>query len=328
MATAIQVFNPNSVARPAFAVKGELSAIAKALAGSGGGGKRISIKNGVFRLLDGGKEITSIDERYLDLVICNASPKVSRTFYAGKFKDGENSPPACWSADGDLPDKSIKAPQAPSCATCPQNIKGSGNGESRACRYSQRLAVLLANDIDGDVLQFTIPATSLFGKAEGDNRPLQEYVRYHAAQGNDVSMMVTRARFDLAPDVEGIKLGFKAMRWLEDDEYATSVEKGKSIEAIHAITMTVSQADAVPAEKETPALAGPKPKAKPAPAPKPEPEPEEEEEAPPPPPKSKKKAAPLPDDDAPPEPKVKKAVEKPAAPTAGSLADVLDGWDD
>jgi hypothetical protein len=184
----------------------------------------------------------------------------------------------------------------------------------------------LANDIDGDVLQFTIPATSLFGKAEGDIRPLQEYVRYHAAQGNDVSMMVTRARFDLAPDVEGIKLGFKAMRWLEDDEYATSVEKGKSIEAISAITMTVSQADAV---AETPALAGPKPKAKPAPKPEPDPEPEgEEEEAPPPPPKAKKKAAPLPDDDAPPEPKVKKAAEKPAAPTAGSLADVLGDWDD
>ena len=324
MATAIVQFNPNAVARPSFAVIGELSAIAKALAGSGGGGKRISIKGGAFRLLDNGKEITSIDERYLDVVICNAAPKVSRTFYGTQYKEGETTPPACWSAGGDLPDKSVKQPQGASCAACPQNIKGSGNGDSRACRYSQRLAVLLANDIEGDVLQLTLPATSLFGKAEGDNRPLQEYVRYHAAQGNDISMMVTRMRFDLAPGVEGIKLVFKAMRWLEDDEYSTSVEKGKSIEAISAITMTVSQTDAV---AETPALAGPKPKVKPAP--EPEPEPAAEEEAPPPPPKGKKKAAPLPDDDAPPpEPKVKKPVEKPAAPTASSLADVLSDWDD
>jgi hypothetical protein len=328
MATQVTVFNPSAVARPSFAIKGELSAIAKALAGSGGGGKRISIKGGAFRLLDNGKEITSIDERFLDVVICNAAPKVSRTFYMGKYKEGETTPPACWSADGDLPDGSVKQPQGASCAVCPQNIKGSGQGESRACRYSQRLAVVLANDIDGDVLQLTLPATSLFGKAEGDNRPLQEYVRYHAAQGNDISMMVTRMRFDLAPGVEGIKLVFKAMRWLEDDEYATSVEKGKSLEAISAITMTVSQTDSVPAEKETPALAGPKPKAKPAPKPEPEPEEGEEEEAPPPPPKAKKKPAPMPDDDAPPEPKVKKAAEKPTAPTAGSLADVLDGWDD
>jgi len=48
----VAVFNPSQV--PAFAKKrGELSAVAKALAGggAGGGGKNISIKGGVFRLI-------------------------------------------------------------------------------------------------------------------------------------------------------------------------------------------------------------------------------------------------------------------------------------
>ena len=72
-------FNPNQT--PAFARKGELSALAKSLTGGagGGGGKRISIKGGVFRLMADGKEITSIDDRHLDVVIVNAAPKISRT---------------------------------------------------------------------------------------------------------------------------------------------------------------------------------------------------------------------------------------------------------
>lgn len=323
MSTQVAVFNPSAM-RPAFAVKGELSTIAKALLGSGGGGKRISIKNGVFRLLDNGKEVTSIDDRYLDTVIVNAAPKIGRTFYAKDFKEGETVPPACWSADGETPDPSAKTPQAKSCATCPQNIKGSGKGESRACRYSQRLALALANDVDGDILQFTVPATSIFGKAEGDNRPLQEYARYHAAQGNDISMMVTRIRFDLAPNVEGTKVVFKAMRWLTDEEYASTSARKESMEAIAAITMTVAQTDHV-TEPEEP-VAGTKPvpvpvKAKPAPM-------ADDEPPAPAPKKTRAKAAPIPDDAPPPEPVVKKAVVAAAPATTSSLAGVLADWDD
>ena len=85
----ITTFNPTKV--PAFVKKAELSSIAKALAGGGTGGtsmKRISTKGGVFRLLSGGKEVASIDDRHLDVVIVNAAPKVSRTFYAGQYIEG------------------------------------------------------------------------------------------------------------------------------------------------------------------------------------------------------------------------------------------------
>ena len=347
----IAVFNP-SAARPSFAAKGELSAITKALAGGGNTGKRISIKGGVFRLVAGGKEVTAIDERYLDLVIVNASPKVARTFYAGSFDENNTAPPVCWSNDGDKPDAGVKNKCAPTCAVCPNNAKGSGQGDSRACRFSQRMAVVLANDMEGDVMQLTIPATSIFGKGEGENRPLQEYARFHAAQGNDISMMVTRARFDTAAATP--KLYFKAMRWLEADEYATTSEKGASSEAIQAIALTVSQQDGV-----EPAAALPAPKAaKPAPKAAPAPEPEEDDEpAAPPPKKAKAAPAPIADDEEPPAPApkkakaaakpapkeydngggdegeeepapaVKKAAPVKAAPSAG-LAAVLGEWDD
>lgn len=247
-------FNPAQL--PAFARKGELSDLAKSLTGGmGGGGKRISIKGGVFRLMADGKEITSIDDRHLDVVIVNAAPKISRTFYAGQFVEGENKAPDCWSADGEKPDPSIEEPQGTNCASCPMNVKGSGQGESKACRFSQRLAVVLANDVQGDVMQLTLAATSIFGKEEGDKRPLQAYARYLAAQNINPETLVTRLRFDTKAAVP--KLFFQPVRWLEDDEYAIAVEKGASVEAKNAVTMTVSK----PADKPL-ALEGAKPKAK------------------------------------------------------------------
>lgn len=293
----LTTFNPSQL--PAFARKGELSAIAKALTGGGTGTsmKRISTKGGVFRLIAGGKEVAAIDDRHLDVVIVNAAPKVSRTFYASQFVEGEAKAPDCWSADGDLPDATASQPQAKSCATCPQNIKGSGQGDSRACRFSQRLAVVLANDMEGDVMQLTLAATSIFGKEDGDKRPLQAYARYLAAQNISPETLVTRLKFDTKAAVP--KLFFQPVRWLDDTEYAGVIEKGQSEEAKRAVTMTVSQADGV----KPIALEGKKPVAT-APA--------------------------VEADEAVDEPEVRKETK--AKPTAvpkkgGNLASVVDNWD-
>ena len=319
----IALFSGSAV--PAFAKKGELSALAKSLAGGAGGagGKRISIKGGVFRLMVEGKEVAAIDERFLDVVIVNAASKIGRTFYM-KAYDGESpSGPDCWSADGEKPDASAATPQATNCASCPQNVKGSGNGESRACRYSQRLAVVLANDVDGDVMQLQLPATSIFGKEEGDNRPLQAYARYLAAQGVSPETLVTRMKFDTKS--EAPKLHFKPMRWLSEDEYASAAEQGQSEDAKRAITMTVAQTDKVEPMK----LEGVKPKAAAKPAPVAE---EEEEEAPPPAPRRgrppKAKAEPVEEAEETVEPTVRKEEKTAPAAPKSSLAKLAADWDD
>jgi hypothetical protein len=322
----VALFNPAQL--PAFARSGELSDIAKALAGGGaGGGKRISIKGGVFRLMSAGKEVAAVDERYLDVVIVKAAPKVSRIFYMAKY-DGETAAqPDCWSPDGDKPDAKSANPQAKTCESCPQNIAGSGNGNSRACRYQQRLAVVLANNIEGDVMQLALPATSIFGKEEGENRPLQAYARWLVAQSVDPSMVVTRMKFDTK--AEAPKLHFKAMRWLTDDEFTEATDQGKTDDALKAVTMSVGATDGA---KPADALQGAAPKAKAAAKPAPEPEAEDEEDAPAPAPKAAKKAKAAPvaeeaDDEA--EPEVRKAEKKPSAvPGKKSLADVVGGWDD
>ena len=331
MSNAIAMFG-GSAAVPAFAKKAEMSAIAKALAGgSGPQGKRISVKGGVFRLISDGKEVASVEERYLDIVIVNTAAKVSRTFYAGAYDETNPAPPDCWSKDGDKPDAGVKAPQCANCASCPQNVKGSGQGDSRACRYSQRLAVVLANDLEGDVMQLSLAATSLFGKADGDNRPLQEYARWLIAQGIDPTMLVTRLKFDTKAPVP--KLFFKPMRWLTDDEFASCQEKGQSPEALKAIDMTVSQMDNVPQVSAPIAITGVKPKAaKPVPPP---PADDEDDEPPAPPPKKAKAVKPAPapapveeDDEEPAAPVVRAPATKAAPASSSSLAATLADWDD
>jgi hypothetical protein len=319
--TNIALFNPSNV--PSFARNNELSDTAKALTGGGVGTstKRISIKGGVFRLLAGGKEIASIDERFLDVIIVKAAPKVSRIFYAKSY-DGDNiTGPDCWSNDGERPDASAENKQGTTCMSCPQNIAGSGQGNSRACRYQQRLAVVLENNIEGDILQLTLPATSVFGKEDGDKRPLQAFARNLALQNPPISpeMIVTRMKFDTK--AEAPKLHFAPSRWLTDEEYAIVKTQGDSDEAKRAVVMTVAAADGV---KTAPKLAieGKRPMG----------ELTKEEDAPAYEPiaaKAKAKAKPVEvEEDA--EPEVRKESSKPSAVPAkkGKLADIVSDWDD
>jgi hypothetical protein len=243
----ITMFSPSNV--PAFSKNAELSATTLALAGNvnaGSGMKRVSIKGGVFRLLSSGKEIASIEDRHLDVIIVKAAPKVSRIFYAGGYdKDAAAAAPDCTSADGEKPDAGVKNKQSSSCTTCPQNIAGSGTGQSRACRYQQRLAVVLANNPEGDVLQVTLPATSIFGKEDGEKRPLQAYARYMAAQTPPVNLdsIVTRMKFDTK--AESPKLFFSPQRWLTEEEYEIAQDQSKSKDAEKAVAVTPASADGV-----------------------------------------------------------------------------------
>lgn len=307
---------------PAFVKsRGELSAVAKALAGGGAaGGKRISIKGGVFRLMSSGKEVAAIDERYLDVVIVNAAPKVSRTFYMAQYDSDKVSAPDCWSADGVTPAADANNRQSDKCDTCPQNIQGSGNGNSRACRFSQRMAVVLANDIEGDVLQLTLPATSIFGKEDGENRPLQAYARWLSAQNVDPSEVVTRMKFDTKS--EAPKLFFKPMRWLTDDEFPVVKKQGASDDAIKAITMTVAKQDGVVSKPVEETIGGKRP-AKAAPVAQ-----DEDDEPPAPAPKAKKAKPVVAEEDD--EPVVRKEEKKPNAVPAkkSSLVDMIDDWDE
>ena len=201
--------------------------------------KRISIRNNVFRLMVNGTEIDKSDERHLDVVIVNASPNVHRMYFAGEYKPGMKlSPPACWTSDSVKPDSNVEAPQHITCAECPQNIKGSGPNGTKACRFSRRIAVIRADDLNGDVFQVTLPSQSIFGNGTPERRPLHEYTDYVRANNQNLMSVVSRMAFDM--DSSSTKVGFKPVRILTDDEYALCSEKSVSDDAKRAITLSVS----------------------------------------------------------------------------------------
>lgn len=250
-----------------------LNDLTKSLAGSsGGGGKRISIRGGVFRKIVGGEEVGKLTTREMNVIIINARKNVSRVFYAGKYSSDEIVPPTCWSNDGDVPDATVEEKQSTHCATCPNNVAGSGDNGSRACRYQRRIAILLEGDNSGDVYQLTLPSKSIFGKGEGNVHPFESYVKFIAGNSFNINQIVTQVSMDLDSDTP--KLLFSPVRHIRQDEWELVKEASETPAAKNAITMTVAQTDGVkkplvlegkPVEEFEQPVAKPAAKAKPAP---------------------------------------------------------------
>jgi len=298
---------------PSFIKRG-VDDMTRALAGGGLGMRRISIKGGAFREIVGGKEYRVSEERSLNVFIVKSAEHISRTYYKGTYSDGEAVPPSCWSTDGVRPDADVKNKQSNTCQKCPMNIKGSAQNDSKACRYSQRLAVVLEGELEKEeVYQLTVPATSIFGDGEGANKmPLQAYAKWLVKEGIPACAVVTELRFDIKSPVP--KLFFRPIREVNEEEYEIIERLMESEEAARAVSMAVSQADNVPAEEEEDETPTPAPKAEPKKAaPKPPPVEEDEEEEEEAPVEEPKKAAP------------KKTA---AAPAESKLEDLVDEWDD
>lgn len=226
------LFKSGNVALPDYLREGDETT--RALAGSGGG-KQISIKGGVWRMMVGGEEVAKNEDRAMNFVVLGAAPKVSRTFYMDKYEEATIVSPTCWSADGERPNEEVPAEtrQSATCTKCSQNIEGSGEGKSRACRYSRRLAVALENDLEGNIYRLQLPAKSLFGKADGEKMPLDAYAKFLAGHGVPITGVVTEARFDTAEAVPVLK--FRAVRPLTREEWDVAKEVSQSEEVRRAV---------------------------------------------------------------------------------------------
>ena len=217
----------------------------------GSGGKQISIKGGVWRMVVGGEEVAKNEDRAMNLVVIASGKGVSRTYYSEKYEEGKDVKPACWSAEGDKPNAEVESPQHPTCMGCPQNIEGSGDGKSRACRYSKRLAVALENDIGGNIYRLSVPAKSYFGKADGDKMPLQAFGKFLSGHGIPITGVVTEARFDTSEAVPVLK--FRAVRPLGRDEWETAKQQSQTEDARQAVEFKMVGGKAKPNEDQ-PAL--------------------------------------------------------------------------
>lgn len=245
-----------SQAMPDFLQQAGVSELTKQLAGKAAGVKRIVPKNGIFRLVVGGEEMGKMKGE-LNAVVVNASPHVGRIFYAKAWSpDSEPTAPDCFSNDGRVPDAKASNPQARNCNDCPNNIKGSGQGQSKACRYSRRIAVLLEQDfgtsLEGEVYQMNLASKSLFGDGANDMLTFENYSKHLQSNGKSIDYVVTKIAFNENNDNQSVL--FTPTRYINREEYGviTKVASNEQVKAM--VLMTPSQADGV---TKAPALAAP-----------------------------------------------------------------------
>jgi hypothetical protein len=303
--------------------KRPISDLTKSVA-TGGTTRRIQTNtNGTFRRIVGGEQIGKAIRGEFNAIIVSMLPKVSRTFYAGKY-DPEAKPtlPDCWSNNGDKPEATAPNKQAANCANCKNNVDGSGqNGKGKACRFQRRVALMLEGDASGDLYQFNIPAKSLFGKGNGNVHPFESYVRFLAANDESIDYVVTNIAYNL--DADTMELQFSPVRPITDDEYELVLAAQANPDAQRLIQLTVSEADGATAKPKAAAKAQVEDE-----------DDEEEEEAPA--PKAKKPAAAMPwdedDDEEEEAPAPKKAAakrpKKEEPKPSGDLSSIVNAWAD
>jgi hypothetical protein len=234
------------------------SALTQSLMKVGGGGTRIpriSPRNGMFKRIVGGDDVGKLKSPLKVVIVNVAQATAQRTFYINSYDpNAEATAPDCWTNDGQKPDVSIKNPQGKNCETCPQNIKGSGQGETKACRFKRRFAVVLPEDLEsnnsGQVYQFEAASKSIFGKGTNHLFPLNAYIDYVIANGEDVDGVITEISFNEDNDNQSVL--FKAVDFVSSypglaEVVATAVE---STEAQKCVMLTAGAIDKGEATEE------------------------------------------------------------------------------
>ena len=208
--------------------------------------RRIQARNtGDFVRIISGQQAGDPVRDALNVIIVGAHKEVSREFYGSEYDPDNPTLPDCWSNKGDAPDEGCSNPQASTCASCPQNIKGSGGPNRRACKFQRRIAVMVEGDPKGTVCPITVPTKQLFGKGVGNTHPFESYTKFLAGNGESPDTVVTQIAHDPNNTTQTYVLNFKPIRQVSDEEYELVLAAQKNPDTDTYIKITTAQADQV-----------------------------------------------------------------------------------
>lgn len=257
MSTGTQVAVPQNLDIPAYLQTQDAAALVaqyNAAAAGGikvGGFPRISIKGGKFHEHDGETTITymqpgsnpAVPLMVLESVIIASNPNLSKAYYEGEYKEGEDRAPICSAEDGIIPDAHIgtetgTVKQHATCAGCPQNEWGSkiskfSGKEIKACTDNKRLVILPVADLTYKALAIVVTPGAL--------KDWGKYVKELTARGVSIASVVTNITFDHTASYPRLQFAFA--RFLTEAEYAKVQQraKGDDVKAITTIVRTVQK---------------------------------------------------------------------------------------
>jgi len=251
---------PSNLQLPAHLQSPDIAASIAAANAAAAGGVRaggfptIGIKANKFSIKDGDETTVlmlapaapgqpSLPMMCLEVVIVDANPALSHTYFEGEYVEGEHLEPACRSANGVTPDADVAVKQSAVCATCPQYAWGSKVSKLtgkpvRACGDSKQLAVVPANDLNYKMLGLQVKAGSL--------KNWGTYIQALSGRGYGVSTLVTNITFDQTAN--GV-LQFSFNRFLSEAEYNKVNERktGDDVKLIVAQSRSLASAPALAA---------------------------------------------------------------------------------
>ena len=172
------------------------------------------------------------------VIVIAAAPNIHRQYYDTPFEEGVKKTPTCFSSDGKTPDYDVDEPQATFCIKCPKNIQGSGEGNSKACKMHQKIAVSLQDNLKGPVYQLVVSSTSLFNKSNVfEDMGFLQYVRRLYQQGQSVDGVVTE--IDKIDENNFYRISFKPIRHLKRHEIDYVQQRANSEEVDECLTFNM-----------------------------------------------------------------------------------------
>ncbi len=185
---------------------------------SQGQGPHISITGNRFTLIDAAGNQRPIQTLYLDVCIIDANPVVSKIFYdPNKRYDpsgGDNSPPICFSDNGQGASAQASQPQNTSCQLCPWNAWGSAvsqmtGKQTKACNDVKKLAVVVPGMGPMPFLLRVPPATL---------KNLAQYTNTMKGHGVDLPDALTRLEFESQGVLKFTPVGYVDAQTAADSE--------------------------------------------------------------------------------------------------------------
>ncbi len=214
----------------------------------------LSYRGKTWRVKQGGEEQVYTDDegdaiQSIHVVLVRSNENLSKTYYKGSYKEGDNSKPTCWSASGIKPDPNVPNPVASLCKGCPMNQWGSrisdDGKKQKACADVRRMAVIMEHELeavaegekeleDADVMLLRVPGGSL--------NPLKDYAEKKLLPKGGLLpfMLVTRVGFEA--DAAYPKFTFKGARFLDEAEFST-VEELRDSDTVKRIINEAAELD-------------------------------------------------------------------------------------
>lgn len=291
--------------------------------GSGGGGfKVMGFKGKVWSVKENGEAKPIMRDGspspYIDVVVVKVWPlnkDNAKVYYAGKYVEGSDGKPDCYSNDGVKPSEYAADPQSSSCATCPHNQWGARITEdgkkAKVCQDSKRVAIAVPGHL-GDPMLLRVPATSL--------QALRDLGAFATSRRTSYYKLLTRIGFDYTKAYP--KLTFQGLGYLDE----TSVAAVEELRESNAVAEICGITENAPPSDDMPTISATEQFQQPAPEPK-----ADKKAAPKAEPKSKAKAAIeglVADMEAAPKAAVKVEAPAPKAEAVVVEVDDMDGLED